>query len=68
MIARLTPCRREVELTGPHYAARFPLDRLPMWCAFYRRLRDRCGGKYAHHYTDTVAALEAVAAELERPE
>lgn len=62
--ATLSPCRGFVEMAGPTWSDRYPVARLPDWLAFYRRLRDRMGGRYAAIYAPAVAALEAVAREL----
>lgn len=44
----------------------FPVEHLDtIWLPFYRRLRDRVGGRYRAFYEDDVAALEAVKARIE---
>ncbi|NDR57146.1 hypothetical protein FPS10_12035 [Pseudoruegeria sp. M32A2M] len=47
-----------------NWQGRFPVADLPRWIAFYRRLRDRKGGKYRASYADDVAALEALGRRL----
>lgn len=61
--ATLTPCRGRVRLCTGSWSDTFPVDQLPRWLAFYRRMRDRNRGRYARFYAPTVEALEAVQAE-----
>jgi len=42
------------------YTGDFPISDLARWATFYRKLRDREGGKYAVHYMETVDQLEAL--------
>lgn len=42
----------------------YPIDCLPAQLAFYIRLRDRNGRRYAAYYADTVAVLEKLARDL----
>lgn len=42
----------------------YPIADLPAWLAFYREMRDRRAGRYAQFYTPTVAALEALQAQV----
>ena len=41
-----------------------PIGDLVKWVAFYRKMRDRLDGKYAHFYVEPVAALERLATRL----
>lgn len=42
------------------YVGDFPAADLDRWADFYRKMRDREGGKYAAHYQETVGSLEAL--------
>ncbi|XAI95593.1 hypothetical protein [Nostoc phage Nsp-JY21] len=70
MMAQLSPDRQSVILRGPSWGQTFPLDHLPAKLRFYRGLAERGGkakgqpGPHARHYTQTIAALEAVAREV----
>lgn len=56
----------EVRMTGRLWVGEaFPFYRLPSRIAFYRRMRDRAGGRYRDHYAPVVAALEAAQSEIE---
>lgn len=65
-VARLSEDGSTVLLSRGGWAGSFPLSRLPSQIAFYRRLRDRKGGKYAAFYQPTLAALEALAEDITR--
>lgn len=64
MTARLSPCGGFVEIEGRLWRDRFPVARLDPWRAFYRRLATRKGAPDPRPYRDTLAALDAVAAQL----
>ncbi|MEL6411707.1 MAG: hypothetical protein AAFQ38_15020 [Pseudomonadota bacterium] len=55
----------EITLTCGQYACRFHRAQLGYWIAFYKRLRDRKGGRYRRFYVDDVRALERVRREIE---
>ncbi len=67
MKARLAPCGTVFILgdeTDGGWSGRYPVAALRAQLAFYRGLRDRRGGMFAHHYVETVASLEALAREI----
>ena len=53
-----------IYLTCDTWWASIASRELPDWLNMYRALRDRDGGKFAQHYAQPVAALEAVAQEV----
>jgi hypothetical protein len=74
LTARLDPCNLVV-LQGDHWSERFPVDQLRAKIRFYRCLwagvppsapdaRLLTPGKHSRHYEGTLAALEAIAAEV----
>lgn len=65
MVASLSPDGLEVRLVLGKWSGAFPVDALDRWIAFYRRLRDRRGGRYAALYAGDVKVLEALRAELQ---
>lgn len=61
MRARLIRDGTAVEIAGSAWSEVIGLDQLDNRLAFYRRLRDREGGRYASFFIETVRELEAVA-------
>lgn len=53
-------------LTGKHWSGTYPLDDLPKWLAFYRRLREN-HPKSGTSYDATIEALEGLERELVQP-
>ena len=53
-----------IHLTRDTWSANISNGELPCWLNMYLGLRDRSGGKFAQHYAQPVAALEAVAREI----
>lgn len=49
---------------GRLYRFAFHVSKLPDWLAFYRRLRDRQGGRYRAFFELSVAALEVLEAQV----
>ena len=62
--ARLSADGSNVIHDSDNWQGRFPVTDLPRWIAFYKRLRDRKGGRYRASYVDEVAALEALKRRL----
>ncbi|SFC45536.1 hypothetical protein [Tropicimonas isoalkanivorans] len=62
--ARLSADGSTVIHESDNWQGRFPVTDLPRWIAFYKRLRDRKGGRYRASYADDVAALEAIRRRL----
>lgn len=48
-------------LSAGAWSGTYPIARLDNEIAFYRRMRDRNGGKHARFYEATVTALEGLA-------
>ena len=46
-------------LSGTYWTGTYPLEELPQWLAFYRRLRE-ASPKSASIYDATIAALESL--------
>lgn len=67
VLASWCPARDIVFLQTGQWSTEFPGADLPQQLAFYRRLRDRRDGRYAHHFTPTIAALEDAARERAAP-
>ncbi len=55
-----------IKLCLGNYVGTIKVDELPRWLRFYRKMRDREGGKYAKHYQPTVDVLEQAARDLEK--
>jgi hypothetical protein len=53
-----------IYMTRGTWSASIASGELPDWLKMYRGLRDRSGGKFAQHYTQPVAALEAATREV----
>jgi hypothetical protein len=64
--AEIAPGRAAVRLRKGGWAGTIPAENLDAWIEFYRRLRDRKGGRYAEFYDDTVRVLEAAKHQLAR--
>lgn len=62
--ASLSEDGRTVLLALTNWQGTFPVENLPAQLAFYRRMRDRKGGRYAAFYQPTLDALEALAREI----
>lgn len=60
MSATPTADGQTVTIAKRYWHASVALADIPGWIEFYRRLRDRKSGAYAHFFTADVAALEAV--------
>lgn len=65
MVAHLSPDGQEVRLVVGRWSGAFPVEALDRWIAFYRRLRDRRGERYAACYAEDVAVLEGLRADLQ---
>ena len=57
----LEPCGRKFRHSKSTWNTILPIERLPYWTEFYRRLRDRKGGQFSQHYAADVEALERFA-------
>ena len=53
-----------IYLTRDAWSVNISNGELPKLLNMYRGLRDRSGGKFAQHYAQPVAALEAVALDI----
>lgn len=65
LFVSLSPDRARVLLSKGTWRGDFPVAQLGRWIGTYRALRDRRSGRFAKHYADDVAALEAVRREIE---
>ncbi|MDS9468590.1 hypothetical protein RGQ15_13555 [Paracoccus sp. MBLB3053] len=52
-------------LTGTYWSGTYPLDELPRWLDFYRRMQVTHPG-VAHTYAPAVAALEKLSQTLDQ--
>ncbi len=59
----LEPCGQQFRHSKSAWSIVLPLEHLPSWTDFYRRLRDRKGGQFSQHYAADVEALEHFASE-----
>lgn len=60
-------CQR-VLIVGKVWRTEISVQDLPSQLSFYRGLAERKGGRYRHHYTPTIKALERVQERLRRME
>lgn len=54
----MEPCGASFRHASDTWDIVLPLDRLPTWIGFHRRLRDRQNGRFARFYADDIKALE----------
>lgn len=62
--AWLSEDRQTVLMKRGQWRGHFPVEKLDSQLQFYRELRDRRRGQFAHIYQPVVAALEAVQRDL----
>lgn len=62
--AYLMPDKQTCIFEGRTYRCAFHVSKLQEWLRFYRRLRDRDGGRYRKFFEPSVAALEVLEAQI----
>jgi hypothetical protein len=55
-----------LRLSKGGWSLTIPASDLPKWIDIYRRLAKRKQGRYAHHYTPDIAAMEAAQDQIKR--